>query len=272
MNYRRNTALFLVALVAGVYLIAPVAANGGTSSGTISGTFKTGNTPPAVVQIYTPSTVNPTPDGQTSIDVGVVVRDTDGWADIAKVETSLHNAENSLIEIDYAQTTGDWSVLDANTISCWMTLHFRFWDPPTGYAVTVTATDSAGATGTATSGGIVYTSAIGLAIEGPSALDFGILTYGSVSSAQYSAIHNSANTPIVIRGYAPDWASSAGGSSVPARTLTANGVSMNDYDPIVQLPLGYTPYQIAFVERVPTTGLTLAGTYTTTITLTASSS
>jgi hypothetical protein len=279
MNYKKSAALFLVVLVAGVYLITPVAA---IDYGTISGTFSTGaNTAPRVTAIDSvPATVNPTPDGVSQFTVRVTVSDTDGNVDFAKVEASLHDRADNNIEINYAQATSGWSVVDANTVSLAFTLQFNYFTPPSDYTITVTVTDIAGSTGTLTSSAIRYTSAIGLTIDGPTSLNFGVLTYGSRSASQPSKIHNSANTIILVRGTATDWTSSAGGSPVPASTLTADGIPMNSGTSVVQLRPGdvrsgeQVPYQLAFAETVPpqSSGFTLLGTYTTQITLRASAS
>jgi hypothetical protein len=276
MNSKKIAAILLIALVAGVYLITPVAA---IEYGTISGTFKTGNTAPTIVSILPlPGNVDPRPDGVSDYWIQVQVRDTDGNADITKVELSLHDIADSGIEIDYQQVTSGFSIVDANTIQISLYLHFQYYNPPGQYAITATATDVAGSTGTQTFNSITYNSAIGLTINGPNALNFGSLTYGSASAAQTSTIHNSANTVIFVRGTAPDWASSAGGSAVSASTLTADGIAMNSGTSIVQLPLlggGSTAqHQLSLIETVPsqTSGFTLSGTYTTTIRLTASSS
>lgn len=271
MNSKKFTALVLVALIAGVYLITPVAA---VEYGTISGTFKTGNTPPTVVSILPlPGTVDPKPDGVSDYWIQVQVRDTDGNADITKVELSLHDITDSEIEIDYQQVTSGFSIIDANTIQISLYLHFQYYNPPGQYAVTATATDVAGSTGTLTSGAITYNSAIGLTIDGPTALNFGVLTYDSTSAPQTSTIHNSANTLIAVMASASDWISSAGGSSVSASTLTAEYQHLNGEQYIRTLYVK-SAAELTFIETVPPqySGFTLLGTYTTTVTLRASTS
>jgi hypothetical protein len=281
MKSKKSAALFLIALFACAYLIAPVTASG---SGTISGTFKS-STPPTIVSITmnSGSTVNPVPDASPPYSITVRVRDSDGNADIRLVEAALHEIQDNTKEVDYRQATSGFQIIDPSTIDVIMVVYFHYYTPPGQYAITVTATDSASGTGTQTSSAITYSSAIGLTIDGPSTLNFGTLTYGSQSAQQISTIHNSANTNIFVRATALDWTSIPAGSNVPANTLSADGKQMNDPTATVQLPVwvqneqypaGVPPHDLAFVETVPSQsgGFTLAGTYTTTITLMASSS
>lgn len=271
MKCKKIAMLFLIALFAGGYLITPAAAQ------QISGSFITA--PSAELQVVSISpdtaTINCIPDAQYWFSVTVRVRDMHGNADINLVTLVSQAPDGSALNT-YFHTPGDGSfvIIDENTIDVSYNVPFEcFYAPATNYHVVASVEEQTNHdTAQLTSGNIEFTAAVGLSADGPN-LDFGVLSDGSVSAEKTSQLRNIANTEIFVRATAPDWSSDAGGSPVPANTLTANGIAMNAGDPMTSMTPGPggNPQQIVYVETVPpqASGFTLAGTYTTTITLTA---
>lgn len=288
MRFLPNVVVVAIAIVCVLAFssVPALAAN----TGTINAIFNADNTGPQIISITPMSASVPcTPDGTTTLRFTVRCSDENGYQDLSRLEAQLYKGAiaGPLVTV----TTNTPVPGNPKEADYTVNIEFQYyWLHGADYTVKFTLYDTAGLTDTKTSGVITYEPAAGITVEhAPVTLNFGQLTYGKTSvPPQPAVIHNSANTPISVGATAPDWKSSLSyGSPVPISSLYGGG---NGAPPaFVPMPIAIlatsgvgtfgspgtppAPITTSWYEVVPakSPGFVLAGTYTTTITLTATS-
>lgn len=274
-------AIALVCLLA-FSSVPALAAN----TGTVDAAFAAGNAAPKIDNISPagPYSVSCNPDGTSTLTFTVRCFDANGNADLKQLDAQLQKVATAVGPV---VTVTSGTVVDAKRLDYSVTVTFQYYFTyGADWNVKFTVSDKSSATDTQTSAAITYVRAAGITIDSPvspNKLDFGTLTYGGTSTPQQtSVVHNSANTPVAVAGNGPAFTSlSSGASSVPISSLFG-GVTTPTSMPstvISNLPnggLGTSPapgYKVTtnWYVTVPaeTPTFVLYGTYTTTVTLTA---
>jgi hypothetical protein len=255
------------------------------NTGTVDAAFAAGNTAPKIDSISPsgPYSVSCNPDGTSTLTFTVRCFDANGNADLKQLDAQLQKVATAVGPV---VTVSSGTVVDAKRLDYTVTVTFQYYYTyGADWNVKFTVSDQSSATATQTSAAITYVKAAGITIESPispNKLDFGTLTYGDTSTTQTAVVHNSANTPVSVAGNGPAFTSpSSGASSVPISSLFG-GVSTPTSMPstvISNLPnggLGTSPapgykattnWYVTVPAETPT--FVLYGTYTTTVTLTA---
>jgi hypothetical protein len=283
MRFSSQIAAAVVALacVLAFSSVPALAAN----TGTVDSTFAAANTAPKIDSVSPagPYSVTCNPDGTSTLTFTVRCFDANGNADLKQIDAQLQKGASAVGPV---VTVTSGTVVDAKRLDYTVTVTFQYYYTyGADWNVKFTLSDKSSATDTLTSAAITYVQAAGITIESPvspNKLDFGTLTYGDTSSTQSAVVHNSANTPVSVAGSGPAFTSaSSGASSVPISSLyggTTTPTSMPS-TVISSLPnggLGTSPvpgYKVTtnWYVTVPaeTPTFVLYGTYTTTVTLTA---
>jgi hypothetical protein len=272
------TAIICLLAFSGVPALAASTAN-------IAADFNAKKSPPRIISI-TPQTtsVQCTPDGTTTLRFIVRGFCSDGYQDLAKITAQIYKGTTAtpagtLVTVT-ANTPVDAKNADFTVI---VTFHY-YWMHGTDYGVNFRLFDQGGMTDTQAYSPITYEPMVGIAMDStPTLLSFGDLNYTESGTATTN-FHNSANTPISVAATAPSWtsddplASSILISSLQGKTtgayaampITAFGTSgvgtlaPGDGAPPASVT---TSWLMTVPPETPT--FVLVGTYSTTITLTA---
>jgi hypothetical protein len=168
--------------------------------------------------------------------------------------------------------------IDTNTADFVANIPISYLFTPGGnYKVTCVATTNENQATTQAGDYCTVNELMSLTVETPS-IEFGALTYGQTSALAPVTFHNSGNKDFQTGpSTVPAWQSDGGGSSVPTTSLhainheTSADTTCNAFHAVYgDVTTGTVKHIIDFKEVVPSTGLTLKGVYTTTVTLNAS--
>lgn len=259
MNIKRYGAAIAVVSIALAMLAMPVAAAVvAPPGGSVNGQFNAVTTP-TITATASGNSVYCTPNGVTTFTLTATVTDVNGAAASDQVSAQLYNGATALgapIVVTSGTGTG-------NTATFTVGIPFPYNYPAgSAYSVVLTASNSQKTSAPYTFSPITYVAALGISIDSGSSLNFGTLAPGDTSATQTTTVHNTVNQAENMGISTNPWTSSASGAaSVPASSLSPNNPSPLSID--AHAPIG-------FVETVPTGISPYAGTYTTTITLTAS--
>jgi hypothetical protein len=259
MNIKRYIAAIAVVSIALVMLAMPTAATVvAPPGGSVNGQF-TAVTIPTITATASGSSVYCTPNGVSTFTLTATVTDANGAAASDQVNAQLYNGATALgapIVVTGGTGTG-------NTATFTVGIPFQYTYPAgSGYSVVLTASNPQKTSAPYTFSPINYVAALGISIDSGSSLNFGTLGLGDTSATQTTTVHNTVNQAENVGISANPWTSSVSGAApVPASSLSSNNPSPLSID--AHAPIG-------FVETVPTGISPYAGTYTTTITLTAS--
>jgi len=255
------------------------------NTGTVDATFAAGNTAPKIDSVSPagPYSVSCNTDGTSTLMFTVRCFDANGNADLKQIDAQLIKGATAVGPV---VTVTSGTVVDAKRLDYTVTVTFQYYYTyGADWNVKFTLSDKSSATATQTSAAITYVKAAGITIDSPlspNKLDFGTLTYGDTSITQSAVVHNSANAPVSVAGSGTAFTStSSGASSVPISSLYGGTTTPTSMPSTVtsSLPnggLGTTPvpgYKVTtnWYVTVPaeTPTFVLYGTYTTTVTLTA---
>lgn len=280
MNVPIKIATTLVAVMCALAFssVPTLAAN----TGSIDAGLAAAGAPPTIVSVSPsgPYTVTCNPDGTATQAFTVRVSCANGVAELKQLDAQLQKGGGAVGSV---VTVTSGAQVNAKTLDYSIAVTFRYYYTyGSDWTVKFTATTQGGKTATQTSAAITYVKAAGITIESPvspSKLDFGTLDYGQTSSQVPSVVHNSANAPVSVTGAGSDFTSPATGASpIPIGSLYAGSTPMGG-TVVSSLPnggVGATPdpsYKVTtnWHVTVPaeTTDFVLYGTYSTTVTLTA---
>ncbi len=260
MNIKRYVAAIAVVSITLAMLTLPTAAAVGMPpGGSVNGQFNAVTTPTITATASGGSSVYCTPNGVTTFTLTATVTDVNGAAASDQVSAQLYNGATALgapVVVTSGTGTG-------NTATFTVNIPFPYNYPAgSAYSVVLTASNTQKTSAAYTFSPITYVAALGISIDSGSSLNFGTLGPGDTSATQTTTVHNTVNQAENMGISTNPWTSSASGAaSVPASSLSPNNPSPLSID--AHAPIG-------FVETVPTGISPYAGTYTTTITLTAS--
>jgi hypothetical protein len=254
----------------------------------IPGQFTAKNDKPKIDTITGATSVECNPDGTATLSFTVRCSDANGYQDLSKLEAQLYMGNNKAGPLVTQTTKTSVSGLpkEADYV---VSIVFQYYWLHGDYKVTFTVSDQASETHTKDSNKITYLAAAGLTVDGSPNLNFGTLDYAVTSDPpQTASIHNSANTPIRVSAEASEWVSSLPGQGSPIPINSLKGKSTGAYQPMPIATLatsdvgtlsggtgdmGARPASIttSWTATPPAQSDTfvLAGTYSTTITLTA---